>query len=497
MKLHLTDDVLKTLAIPEGADRLVVWDTKQAGFGVVVMTTRTTFVVNRRVGPSLHRETIGHWVGRGGDLDARTARKRAVVMLGKLEAKEPTPNRLKRARSVGPTLAEAVQLYIDHLTATGSRPSSIATVRREMLDRKTEDTAGSYVLAWLDRPLASITGKECRARHEQITADNGPHVANRVLRQLRAVWNYIAKEVAAGTVAGMPEGSVFPANPTIAVVWNAEGAAKGESYVERRREPIPWSKLPAWFTAVQGLKSGVRRDYNMVVLLTGLRRRDAASLRWEHVNLSDKPIEARVWNASKGKHEVKTIAPRSMLRPSPKGGAARAFTVPLSEQLVEILKRRRGENQAVGRDDGGWVFPSRALKSDTEQAGCYVCRDLGLPPHVKGAVVHISEPKEDSEILVGPHRLRDTYTTALAELTPALSPYTIDVLTNHAPPRGSVTAGYIGVDPEALREPQERVSNYIMARTKPPTDDAAPKGKTKSKSKAKGKPARPKLTLVA
>lgn len=487
MKHKLTDDLLKTLAIPDGKDRLVVFDKDLAGFGIVIMRTRATWIVNRRVGDRLERQAFGHW-GKAseGGLDARTARKKAVVYLGKLENKEPTPARIKRARSTGPTLAEAVELYIGHLTADAARPSSIATVRREMLDRGDEDRDGAYVLAWLDRPLAAITGKDCRAEHERITKDNGPHVANRVMRQLRAVWNYVAKEVAAGTVPGMTEGSVFPANPTIAVQWNKEGAAKGERYVERRREPIAWSKLPAWFDAVTelGKTSAVRRDYNLVVLLTGLRRRDAASIRWEHVNLTDEPIESRVWHAAKQAWEDVKIAPYSLLRPSPKGGPERAFTVPLSRELVKLLTRRRDENGTMGRDDGGWVFPARALKSDKERGEpCYTCRDLGMPPHAKGAVVHISEPKEDGEVLVGPHRLRDTYTTALAEIKdPALSPYVIDVLTNHAPPRGSVTAGYIGVDVEALREPQERVSRYLMARTKP-TEDKRAKGKARGKLK--------------
>lgn len=80
--------------------------------------------------------------------------------------------------------------------------------------------------------------------------------------------------------------------------WNKE---------ERRQEAIPWADLPAWRTAI-GKLSAVRRDYQLVVLLTGLRRMDAATIRWEHVD----------------------FAARTLHRPNPKGGRDRAFTIPLS-----------------------------------------------------------------------------------------------------------------------------------------------------------------------
>lgn len=468
MKQHLTDDTLRALQPEEGRPQLVVFDTQLKGFGAVVGTRTTTFIVNRRIGKKLHREALGGWTGRGGELDARTARKQALVRLGKLENKDATPGTAKRASKAGPTLAEACALYIERLRKEGKRPSSISSVQREIGDKER-----GYLKAWLSRALASINGKECRARHEQITKDNGPHIANRVLRELRVIWNHIAKEAAAGTLDGMPTGAVFPANPTIAVVWNKEGGA--DDYVERRREPVSWSKLPTWKATVDAIKNPVRRDYNLICLLTGLRRNDAASMRWEHVNLSDEPFDTRMWNANKKAWEPIQLAPRTVLRPSPKGGAKRSFSLPLSSELIKLLTRRRQDNAALFKSDNGWVFPTSALKDGSDKKhACYICQDLGMPEHVKGTITHTAEPKEDSEVIVAPHRLRDTYTSALAEINdPPLSPYVIDVLTNHRPPRGSVTAGYIDLSTEHLADCQERVTQFLLVKMTPPAPKKA------------------------
>ena len=177
---------------------------------------------------------------------------------------------------------------------------------------------------------------------------------------------------------------------------------------------------------------------------------DAATIRWEHLDLEEGTLR----------------------RPNPKGGKDRAFTIPISSECVRIFVAGASRTAACSRTgDGGWVFPTRAIKPKD----CYLCAELGLPKtHTAGGIVHLIEGKQQhvlkknqppENIIPTPHRLRDTYTTALVEVG-GISPFAIDVLTNHRPPRGSVTAGYVDLSMEHLAECQERVSAFLMDRIK-------------------------------
>jgi integrase len=168
----------------------------------------------------------------------------------------------------------------------------------------------------------------------------------------------------------------------------------------------------------------VRRSYQLFVLFTGLRRSDAATIRWEDMNF-----------------DIGTL-----YRPTPKRGADKAFTIPLSRVTLGLLRHRRRQNQILF-PDSPWLFPAESKSG------------------------HIEEPKEQRQFkgkkvahLPSPHRLRDTYTTACAEA--GLSPYDIDVLTNHRPPKGTVTAGYIRQNIDHLHECQEKVSRHLLERVK-------------------------------
>ena len=110
--------------------------------------------------------------------------------------------------------------------------------------------------------------------------------------------------------------------------------------------------------------------------------------------------------------------------------------------MKKILERRGTENEVLA-PESPWVFPSTTSKSG-----------------------HIEEPKlgrTEKEIVVVPfsiHGLRHTWMTAANAV--GLSPYDIQMLANHAPPRRSVTAGYIGPHVEALRASQQRMTDYLV-----------------------------------
>jgi integrase len=154
---------------------------------------------------------------------------------------------------------------------------------------------------------------------------------------------------------------------------------------------------------------------------------DARTVRWEHVDFGRGTIH----------------------RPRPKGGADRAFTVPLSAAALELLRRRRDQNAILFPRDEGWAFPSRDMQ---------------------GKVTFVQQARERASVdgrkvgqLPSPHRLRDTFATAAKES--GVDYMSIKVLMNHTlPSNGDVTEGYIRPSVEHLRAQVEKVAAFLLAR---------------------------------
>ncbi|MBG5636210.1 integrase family protein [Pseudomonas aeruginosa] len=379
--IKLTQSAVKGLPFVQPDDKKrqhLYFDTELKGFGVCVGAKAKTFFVQR----DINGKTVRTSIGRYGVYTVDQAREEARELLMKM-GKGINPNKEEKpAASV--TFADALDL---HLKSNKKRSERTLKDYRYLSDQ--------YLSDWLKKPLTEITRKDCRERHRKIGEKNGPYVANSVFRVFRAAYNHALKIH-----------DELGVNPTIAVDWFPE---------ERRKAAIPSTDLTAWYKEVTAMTNNIRRDYLRFVLFTGLRRESAAVVRWEHIDWEKK----------------------ALLIPRPKGGETRAFLLPLSDFLIDLLKERQKCEQAKTFFPGSpWVFPAESKSG------------------------HIAEPKEKLGVKFTVHGLRNTFITVAESLD--ISPYAIKMLVNHSlPDKQDVTAGYISPELDRLRAPMQEISDRL------------------------------------
>ena len=145
---------------------------------------------------------------------------------------------------------------------------------------------------------------------------NGPYIANGAMRTLRAIYNHALK-----TNMNLPA-----RNPVTAIDWNRE---------RRRDTALGVEDLPAWFAELAKLENPIRREFHLFTLLSGSRPTAIKTIRIEHID----------WRR------------RTLLIPNPKGGAERAFDIPLSRPMIGCLIRAiRLSRQLAGEAGTPWVF---------------------------------------------------------------------------------------------------------------------------------------------
>ncbi len=311
------------------------------------------------------------------------------------------------------TLGEALDIYVSHLKRHGS-PTTV---------KKLEGEINRYLSDWLKRPLAGFKPTDMAARHEHITDKYGPRVANKTLKHIRAAWNRakaLHKDLPPNIMAGTAADRGFAYN---------EETFGGPS--------IAWRELPEWWTKVQSIANPVRRDLQLFGLLTGLRANDCITLRWDDVGLEEGTIH----------------------RGNPKGGKAKAFTVPVSAFVLELLHRRREQNGVLFGDDAGWVFPTNRVRGEE--------------------VTHIREMKEHRYIdrkklkwLPSPHELRRTFGSAC--IAAGVTEHAKHILMNHRSRRSNVGDRYVVTDQDDLRLAAEAVTEFLLGKAGVPVS-AIPK----------------------
>jgi len=425
--MKISNETISQLTLPPGKSQLVVWDDKLPGFGVVIGRRKRTFVVEARVEGRKRRIKIGVLGELGGDRmpwTATLARDEAKTIVGDMAAgRLPDRPSAPRGAAGGPTLRDALDAHLARMRKKQRAERSIETLESEVK---------KYLAPWLDRPITDLTGAQMIELHEAIKAGararagsnrsnaKGAPLANRVIASVSACWNSLNRKL---------EGSLGNWNPAKAV---------DRDVLKPKRERVADDQLPAWWATVQTL-SPVRRDLQIFCMFTGMRSEAARHVRWEHVNLATKSLSV----------------------PAPKGGEAKAFSLPLGPTLVELLQRRRRDNAERFEEhggDAGFVFPSLSRAR----------------PFVVQPIAEVKERRLNAKTgmvekyVSGPHVSRRTYLSVAAES--GIGELDRSVLANHAFGRHSVNQSYIEQAFPHLLDCQTKIDAALWARIRPAWD---------------------------
>jgi integrase len=190
-----------------------------------------------------------------------------------------------RTKADAITLRQAWERYRDaHMIRKGRNAGTIENYRDHM-ERLFED--------WLDKPLSRL-GRHPNLvveRHDEITQENGPYIANGSMRSLRAVYNHSRK-----SNADLPQ-----VNPVTAIDWNQE---------KRRDTGMGSDDIGRWLEELRVLPNALRREYHLLTLLSGSRPTALKTVRVEHIDLGNRLLHI----------------------PKPKGGEKRHSTSPCRGQ---------------------------------------------------------------------------------------------------------------------------------------------------------------------
>lgn len=388
-RIKLTERVIERLAAPDPSGKQVLhWDADLKGFGVLCSgaTNSKTYVVQRTLPDGRTRRVT---VAAANEMDLAKAREEAAEML--VELRKGRDPKLRSA-----TLQSTLDAY---LKRKGEKLSEASVQNyKTMVER--------HLSAWLSKPLTFITRKAVEDRHTEIAkeiaeAENGKgeSSANAAMRTLRLLWNFAAKNDPS-----------LPANPV---------NLRGDWFEEKRRDRIVETPdMASFYTAVVALPNPVARDYILFVLFTGLRRREAAMLKWEHVDFDQKLIRIPAGNTK----------------------AKRKLDLPMTDFIRNLLVARR----SIGKDPSGYVFPSHGKKTG------YIAE----PKFPLDAVAKVCG------VSVSVHDLRRTFITVAEETE--ISPMALKALVNHSLGK-DVTEGYVQMRVERLRAPAQKVTDSLKA----------------------------------
>ncbi|HWU78659.1 MAG TPA: integrase family protein [Caulobacter sp.] len=324
-----TDRALAQLPLASKG-QYMVRDRDLRGFYVVVGTRKKTFVAQAEFWQDGQRKGKRLALGGIDEMSVREARIAAKGALAKIASGEV--HRQEAEAKAAAETANAAAASADSsnpvgLTGGVTLRQAWERYRASHMERKgrSEATIEGYeyhverlFADWLDKPLSEL-GEDpgiVADRHDEITRDNGPGIANGAMRTFRAIYNHARKR----------NRDLPPENPTLAVDWNV---------IKRRDTAMGVEDLPSWFAQARSLRHPIRRELHLFTLLSASRPAAILRARLEHLNIRDRVLHV----------------------PRPKGGEDRAFDIPLSRAMVRCLVRAMRASRILLPDQAKtWIF---------------------------------------------------------------------------------------------------------------------------------------------
>ena len=361
--MKLTTTTIKTLALPAGKTDHIFFDDNLPGFGLRLRASGTRKWV---VQYDFAGRTRWMLLGPADVIDPGVARRHAKDILaartlGRDPANEKSEARDRAAETFGALLAR----YLPHKQAqlkTGSR--SFKEVERHLT---------KYARRLHARPVTAIDRRAIAALVSSISSKNGPTAANCMLGSLSGYFGWLIRE-----------GLISDVNPASYV--NKAVANKSRDRVLSTDE-----FREIW----NALGDSDYADIFRLLALTGARKSEIGSLRWDEIDFDNAEINL---SAARTKNN-------------------RPHTIPLTPPALAILEARsQNEREFVfgyGRGFTGWHWAKTALDeriaAARKAAGikapmpAWVLHDLrrffstiahdelGVPPHVvEAALGHVT-----------------------------------------------------------------------------------------------------------
>ena len=266
---------------------------------------------------------------------------------------------------------------------------------------------------WLDIPLADITADMVCKRYDEV-AKNTVSSANNAFRGLRMLYGW-----ASSHYEDTSEEIALMRNPVLALAKRK----KWQNLTSRNQEYITDEDLKPWFEAVSNLENKDMADYFIFLLITGLRKSEAAGLRFQ----------------TNGKDDVDFKRGRFTVHETKNGTS---HCLPMTDYVRNLLKRRADKYRA----SSDFVFPGQFGKG-----------------HIHDVRSHQLLITEASGVEFTPHQLRRTFSYAAERCRLGVTEQ--KKLLNHLWKSDITTANYSPREIDDLLDPLKTVEEFLLKHT--------------------------------